>query len=144
MTIREMTPADATAVYVIERLSFPDPWSREGIASELDNRIGIALAAEENGVLTGYIFGECDGEDGYISHIAVDISHRRRGTAGQLLAAFLGRIPSGIVTLEVRKSNTAAISFYKSAGFEEIGTRRSFYSVPEREDAVVMRLQADH
>ena len=138
MTIRNITPQDAADIYRIEREAFPDPWSESGIASECGNSLGIALAAVENGVLTGYIFGECDGESGYISHIAVDPAYRRRGVARALMTAFLEHIPSD-AALEVRQSNRAAISFYENMGFERIGTRKNFYSVPGREDAVVMQ-----
>nr|MCR5358181.1 ribosomal-protein-alanine N-acetyltransferase [Lachnospiraceae bacterium] len=40
-------------------------------------------------------------------------------------------------TLEVRASNTAAISLYKSLGFAEEGRRRNFYEHPV-EDAIIM------
>ena len=138
MIIRNITPEDAVDIYRIEREAFPDPWSEDGIASECANSLGIALAAVENGLLTGYIFGECDGENGYISHIAVDAAYRRRGTARALMTAFLEHIPSDTV-LEVRRSNLTAISFYENMGFERIGIRKNFYSVPGREDAVVMQ-----
>ena len=141
MNIRQIREEDAADIYRIERESFPDPWSIDGIAAECANALGIALCAEENGCIVGYIFGEYDGESGYISHIAVDGTHRRKGYAASLLAAFEQKAPSGGITLEVRRSNTAAAAFYRKAGFEEIGTRRNFYSVPEREDAAVMMKQ---
>jgi len=41
--------------------------------------------------------------------------------------------------LEVRPSNTAAVTLYKKLGFAEIGRRPNFYSFP-REDALLMRI----
>ena len=41
------------------------------------------------------------------------------------------------VTLEVRKSNAAAIALYESFGFERVGERRGFYEKPT-EDALLM------
>ena len=43
------------------------------------------------------------------------------------------------ISLEVRPSNTAAISLYKKLGFEEIGLRRGFYREP-KEDALILNL----
>jgi ribosomal protein S18 acetylase RimI-like enzyme len=43
--------------------------------------------------------------------------------------------------LEVRPSNTLAISLYRSMGFVEIGRRRGYYQADGgREDALVLRL----
>ena len=137
MIIRDITPQDTAAIYETEKCSFPDPWSESGIAAECDNSLGIALAAEDEGIIAGYIYGEYDGERGYISHIAVAPQYRRQGMARALIAAFESRA-EGDITLEVRHSNLAAVSLYKSAGFSEAGIRKNFYSVPEKEDAVVM------
>ncbi len=41
------------------------------------------------------------------------------------------------MTLEVRVSNNAAISLYKSLGFEEGGIRKKYYS-DNNEDALIM------
>lgn len=40
--------------------------------------------------------------------------------------------------LEVRASNTSAISFYEKLGFEKISVRKKYYSAPE-EDALIYR-----
>ncbi len=44
----------------------------------------------------------------------------------------------GALYLEVRESNLPARSLYTSAGFEEIGVRRGYYTKP-RESAILMR-----
>ncbi|MNR10498.1 ribosomal-protein-alanine N-acetyltransferase [compost metagenome] len=45
------------------------------------------------------------------------------------------------VLLEVRPSNTSAISFYKRHGYLQIGVRRAYYPAEKggREDALVMQ-----
>ena len=44
--------------------------------------------------------------------------------------------------LEVRASNTAALSVYRQRGFAEVGRRRDYYPLDNsrREDAIVMSL----
>ena len=54
---------------------------------------------------------------------------------GKLSFSELGAVQS--ITLEVRKSNTAAIALYEGFGFEKAGERRGFYSKPT-EDAIIM------
>ena len=41
------------------------------------------------------------------------------------------------VSLEVRPSNTPAVSLYLKTGFKEEGRRKAFYRLP-REDALIM------
>ena len=43
-----------------------------------------------------------------------------------------------VVNLEVRPSNTSAISLYTKYDFKEIGRRRNFYTKPT-EDALLMQ-----
>ena len=44
-----------------------------------------------------------------------------------------------LLTLEVRRSNTAAQGLYKKYGFEELGIRKGYYS-DNHEDALIMTL----
>jgi ribosomal-protein-alanine N-acetyltransferase len=67
-------------------------------------------------------------------------SHRKRGV-GSLLVEELIRAASeqniSALTLEVRASNTAAISLYKKHGFTAEGIRKNYYSHPT-EDGIIM------
>lgn len=53
--------------------------------------------------------------------------HRREGVGEELLnyISSLGQIP---IMLEVRENNTGAIEFYKKNGFEQIATRKNYYT----------------
>jgi ribosomal protein S18 acetylase RimI-like enzyme len=47
----------------------------------------------------------------------------------------------GDVFLEVRPSNTLAISLYQSVGFMQVGVRKGYYQAAQgREDALVLKL----
>ncbi|SUZ91404.1 uncharacterized protein METZ01_LOCUS44258 [marine metagenome] len=79
-------------------------------------------------------------DDAHITAIAVSNSWRGHGL-GELL--MIGGIESAIsrnsrvVTLEVRVSNSIAISLYQKYGFKKIGIRKAYYN-DNREDAVIM------
>lgn len=122
----------------IERLSFPDPWSEAAFESSVSSQAEIILAAEENGIIIGYIAGNCDGYQGYIEKIAVSPLMRKKGTGRVLFNAFSDFLPETAeeIVLEVRNSNPAC-DFYRALGFKEIGTRKNFYSDP-KEDGIVM------
>lgn len=122
----------------IERLSFPDPWSEAAFESSISSQAEIILAAVENDIVCGYVIGNCDGYQGYIENIAVSPLMRKKGTGRALLKAFSEHLPETAeeIVLEVRQSNPAR-DFYRALGFEEIGTRKNFYSDP-KEDGIVM------
>jgi ribosomal-protein-alanine N-acetyltransferase len=64
---------------------------------------------------------------------------RRRGLASRLLAAVLARTGAVRATLEVRRSNAAAIALYESLGFRVTAVRQAYYSHPT-EDGLIMWL----
>jgi ribosomal-protein-alanine N-acetyltransferase len=75
-----------------------------------------------------------------LNNIAVDADMRRRGYGRMLLEHMTDsckRQGCSSMTLEVRRSNDAAISMYRSAGFTEAGIRPRYY-LDNNEDAVIM------
>jgi [ribosomal protein S18]-alanine N-acetyltransferase len=124
-------------------LCFADPWSEESFARLVDSPPAIFLVAlfPPNEGIAGYIIAFSVGEDAEVLNVAVDPQFRGKGLAGQMLDAVLIQLGSrGVRTafLEVRESNAAALSLYKSRGFSEIGRRSKYYRRPV-EDALVLR-----
>ncbi len=75
-----------------------------------------------------------------IYNIAVAAAHRRDRIGSKLLEALLemaARENVRRISLEVRKSNEAAVFFYRKHRFESLGLRRNFYRDPV-EDALLM------
>ena len=70
-----------------------------------------------------------------IEYIIVDKLYRRQGIATNLIK-FMEDINSvKNITLEVRKSNNAAISFYEFLGFKKVAIRKNYY---KNEDGILM------
>jgi ribosomal-protein-alanine N-acetyltransferase len=135
--IRAATPADLDAVAAIEQRVFPDPWSRESFRRLLG---GLALVAEGDDGVDGYLFALWVDDESEILNVAVRPEVRRRGIARRLMARALERLAdAGVrhVFLEVRESNAAARAFYDRQGFRPVGRRRGYYRQP-REDALVL------
>lgn len=129
----------------IERLCFAKPWSAQGLRSELTNDTAHFFVAEQDGKAAGYIGLHIVCGEGYIANIAVHPDFRRRGAARLLLQTAEGfalAMQLSFLTLEVRKSNTAACSLYRSEGFQEMGVRKNFYTAP-MEDALILTLRFD-
>lgn len=127
----------------LERVCFPDPWSRNMLKEELENDLAAFLVAlDEDGAVAGYAGLQVVLDEGNILNVAVRPDCRRRGVAKQLLQVFLNFAKGNrlsFLTLEVRASNYAAIALYGSRGFRGVGRRKNYYEHP-REDAVIMTL----
>ena len=127
----------------LERVCFPDPWSRNMLKEELENDLAAFLVAlDGEGAVAGYAGLQVVLNEGYILNVAVRPDCRRQGVAGQPLQVFLNFARGNrlsFLTLEVRASNYAAIALYGSRGFRGVGRRKNYYEHP-REDAVIMTL----
>jgi len=75
-----------------------------------------------------------------ILNVAVLPEYRRRGVGRTLLATWLGSV-QGTVFLEVRASNEAARTFYRSLGFEDFLLRPQYYALPP-ETGIVMKFHS--
>lgn len=128
-------------VAALERICFSQPWSEALLAGELDNEGShFLVAVDDFGQVLGYAGAKFVCDEGYITNVAVFPQHRGNGMAKALLGSLIqaGR-ENGLkfISLEVRKSNTAAISLYEKLGFVEVGQRKDFYLSP-KEDALIM------
>ncbi len=141
--LRPAEAGDIGRVAEIERSCFADPWSEESFRRLLDVPPAIFLVAlfPPEQAIAGYVIAFSVGQDAEVLNVAVDPRFRGRGLAGQMLDAVLIQLGGRGVRaafLEVRESNQAARSLYKSRGFSEIGRRKSYYRRPV-EDALVLR-----
>ncbi len=118
-------PASQRLILVAEEA--PDPRK----AQESDtNRIAAFLVAHKI-------------EDGWeLENIVVTQNAQRKGVGSGLLKQLIWHAhteDAGSIFLEVRESNQNARGFYRKAGFEEWGIRKSYYTHPS-ESAILYRL----
>ncbi len=79
-------------------------------------------------------------EEAHLTNIAVREAYRQQGIGELRLISVIdlaAGLNAGIITLEVRVSNTAAQNLYRKYGFTQTGLRRGYY-LDNREDAVIM------
>lgn len=137
--IRFMEEKDVESVAEIEKECFRTPWSEQSLKEELQNGNARFFVAEISGEIAGYmgtisVYGECS-----VTNVAVKEKFRNKGIASGLIErAILTSILNDdeFITLEVRKSNSPAISLYEKFGFIKMGERKNFYRLPT-EDAFI-------
>ena len=147
MKITEMNSGFLPDVEKIEAECFVHPWSRQSLEEYLNNpNAFFYVASEDDGRAVGYIGTYIVCDEAYVTNVAVSEQYRRQGIGKQLVLRATEnaqRNNASFITLEVRVSNTAAVSLYKSLGFVLDGMRPGFYRDPD-EDALIMtkRFQA--
>jgi ribosomal-protein-alanine N-acetyltransferase len=138
--MRPMRVYDIPAVMHIDRQSLPKPWSKIVWREELSSPFGLYLVLEEDGAVCGHIGVKLIFDEAHIMTLAVHPRRRRRGIARILVEAAFATLVSAstrLVHLEVRPSNLAARTLYRSLGFVETGVRPGYYG---DEDALLMTL----
>ena len=128
------------AMHEIECESFSAPWTDVSIKHEITDVNSICIVALENETVVGHAYMRQIFDEGHINNLAVKISQRRRGIGSMLVEGLISAAHKrGItaLTLEVRVSNTAAISLYEKHGFKPEGLRKNYYTNPS-EDGIVM------
>ncbi|HQZ39591.1 MAG TPA: ribosomal protein S18-alanine N-acetyltransferase [Vicinamibacterales bacterium] len=135
-------PADLDAVIAIEDASFHNPTGRAWYEAELARpdvcRIYVIRTAD--GVVAGFIAFWRVVDEMHINNLAIHPDHRQRGLGRVLLdGALASAAREGVrrATLEVRRSNLAALRLYEGAGFIVAGVRPSYYAGPV-EDALLL------
>lgn len=143
--IRPMTEEDLPPVLEIEKIAFKHPWSPELLKRELTHDWSTILLCEERQAdgtyrILGFAIFWLVHDELHILNVATDPSQRRRGVARVVMDAAIARAKEHkctLATLEVRRSNEAALNLYKDLGFRPVGIRPNYY-VDEAEDAIVM------
>ena len=138
LEIRRLTYADLPQVVAIERRAFPAPWSLAMFVLELSKPAGICIAGVDP-LLAGYCICSRYDTVWHLMNLAVAPERRREGIGTKLLEALLSKLPTPDepVTLEVRRSNAAALALYERYGFKAAGVRRRYYA-DNGEDALIM------
>ena len=144
--LRAMTEADLPEVMRVERAAFRYPWSEPMLRSELAHEWAHLLIAEsgapERPAIAGFIVFWIICGELHVLNVAVEPRSQRRGVGRELLGAAMTQARLAEVTyatLEVRRSNRAAIRLYESFGFRTNAVRPKYY-VENDEDAFVMGL----
>ena len=134
--------ADLEPVVALEQASFTNPWSREMLVRELTgstvSRLYVVRTPDVR--VAGFCLCWLIVDELHINTIAVDPAVRRQGLAVELMRRVISEAVSDgarRATLEVRRSNAAAVALYERLGFRVCAVRPGYYTKPD-EDALIL------
>ena len=146
VTIGPLTPADADRCAELEAQLFvgDDPWPAVAFNRELASTHNRYVCARSvDGLLVGYAgisrLGRRPPFEYEVHTIGVDPAYQGQGIGRRLLNELLDFAGDGVVYLEVRTDNAAAIALYRSVGFDQIGLRRHYYRISGADAYTMLR-----
>lgn len=128
MDIRPYCKADEQAVVALWRDSgLTVPWNdpAKDIARKLHVQRDLFLVGSLDGRIVATVMAGYDGHRGWINYLAVAPDCRRQGFGLRMMDAAEGRLAAmgcPKINLQIRRSNTQAVDFYRSIGFVEDAT----------------------
>ncbi|ABO09568.1 ribosomal protein S18-alanine N-acetyltransferase [Pyrobaculum calidifontis] len=149
--IREVTMRDLNAVIEINRKVLPENYPPWFFVEHIEQYPKAFIVAEVGGKVVGYVMSRVEfgwsyiakgktAKKGHIVSVGVLPEARRLGIATAMMLRALKALKNYYDTtevyLEVRVSNTPAISLYEKLGFRVVGRIPRYYS--DGEDAYIM------
>lgn len=139
--IARVGPEAIDTLMAIDAESFLRPWTRSMYEAAFDNAVTrVHVLGPPGGPPVAYCSAWLLPGELHINNLAVIPSWRRQGLARRLLQAVLAAAEAegaARATLEVRRSNLAAIRLYEGLGFKATAVRPDYYLEPV-EDALVL------
>jgi ribosomal-protein-alanine N-acetyltransferase len=149
--LRRFQPDDLQRVMHINQVCLPENYATYFFMDLYERFPETFIVAEENGEVIGYVMCRIEtglpdfgllgiAKRGHVISIAVLPEHQREGVGtalmGEAMAGMRGTHKAKECVLEVRVSNTPAVSLYKRLGFEAARVVHGYYA--DGEDAYIM------
>jgi ribosomal-protein-alanine N-acetyltransferase len=143
---KQVSDLIAQQLLLLQQACFSPPWSQRQIEQQLVSKRGYNFVLMDAQQVVGFLYCQSVFDEIEILQVAISASMRGQGLARKLISQLLAFINDANkktdqisaqapefthtivrVLLEVRASNTAAISLYSQLGFELDGTRKGYY-----------------
>lgn len=143
LAFKSLAESDLPAILAIEKRSHITPWREAHFLSSIQGSHHV-LGAYCEGQLIGYAVYSIVADEAELLLFVIDEPHQGRGFGKALLAHIIQNLDGKAerLFLEVRASNMPAIQLYETIGFNQVGERANYYSLPwGREDALIFALE---
>ncbi|MGI9249934.1 MAG: ribosomal protein S18-alanine N-acetyltransferase [Pseudohongiellaceae bacterium] len=141
LVTRAMRHSDLEQVAHNEAVAYPHPWSKRIFVDCLKAGYHCRVVINQQKIVAHGVMSIAVGEC-HLLTLCVHPQHQRQGIGSRLFKLLLDQAckeDARVCFLDVRQSNTAAIAFYRTLGFVQMGERKNYYpDGEEREHALVM------
>jgi ribosomal-protein-alanine N-acetyltransferase len=135
-----VSPADRDAILRLEAESFSNPWTPQTFEVMLSSPASrVYVARVEGAGIVAFCGCWLFGDELHINTVAVQRDWRRQGIARALLTHVLADTRAVRATLEVRRSNAAALALYEKLGFQVTAVRPKYYENPNEDGLILWR-----
>ena len=144
LVLGQLPQTSAMEAAELEASCLKEAWSKSAWEDALKDKNAWYAGAWLDGRLVGCCGLWQSFEDADICNVAVDQTLRRQGIGEQLLLFLMENGKKRGVknfTLEVRRSNEAAIGLYHKLGFLDEGVRPNFYDSPKEAALILWKKQ---
>lgn len=141
ITISKAEETDFKKISQIEEKHFKDPWSLDTIKSQYKVGNCVIYVAKCGKTVIGYTITTYVCDEIEILRVCIENRYRRKGVATRMFNEVLKYCEEHFlfyINLDVRVSNTEAISLYKKLGFGVVGERKGYYTHYDNENAYLM------
>ena len=141
--LRAIHRSDISQLLTIENAVHVVPWTEETFKACFDaGYLGWMIEVEQK--MLGFIIISQTADECHVLNICVARAHQHKGLGRKLLNYALDYARKNhvmIAYLEVRRSNTRAISLYEKMKFHQVGERKGYYpTVSGNEDALIFAM----
>lgn len=141
VAIRWMIRKDMDYVMMIEHQSHEYPWSEKYFIKQLRERNVVAMVADFDALVVGYMVYELHKHWLDLINVAVHPDARRRTIGAQLMKRLKRKLSyqrRRVITTRVRETNLGAQLFFRDCGFRAESVERNHFE-DTWEDAYVMQ-----
>jgi ribosomal-protein-alanine N-acetyltransferase len=144
LALDQMQDVHLDNVINIENKAYPFPWTRSMFVTSLSSKDDCLILLLDQ-VIVGYAIVSYILDEAHLLNLCISPEFEGKGLGRILLKELVIaaiKKQSLMFFLEVRCSNSRAISLYFSEGFNEVGLRPNYYPSDNggREDAILMTL----
>ncbi len=145
LTIRPVETFDIPVLAALHAACFTAPWDQHWTEQSFKDVLAMpgagALIAAIGNEPVGFALARVAADEAELLLIATRPEYRRGGHGRALLEQMLAALKRGgavQVFLEVAEPNLAALRFYESADFRQVGRRRDYFRGESTVDALVL------
>lgn len=141
--LRTLFRSDIDQLLLIEKSVHVLPWTEESFKSCIQaGHVGWVIELDKK--LIGFIIVSLNMDECHVLNLCVLHDYQHQGWGRKLLEYALTHARQhkvSIAYLEVRRSNSRAISLYKKMNFHLVGERKGYYpTVSGQEDALIFAM----